>query len=257
MLEKSFRVRELLRCWGILDFPRSLDNLKWGGVFWFAKTDASGNLELNLTYTTMLDFQGEFNSIAKTTDGGYVLAGSDYNSTKQTSYSGWIVKTDDKGIIQWSYHFQLPGFGAVLQSVAQTTDGGYVAVGNPALIKLDSTGKIVWNVTGYNANFVIPLKNGGFVVAGGQGDLTSSSQQLWIAEFDPETNGVPSSSVPELSTWTVPASPSANNPSPSIPEFPSVTILSLTMATVLLLVIIAKRNRVRQSSSNKEKQARN
>jgi hypothetical protein len=167
----------------------------WGGTFWFAKSDAAGNLDFNLTYNSILDFEGGFNSISNTTDGGYILAGTDYNPTQQTSYSAWIVKTDSNGNIQWSYHFQLSGFGAILQSIAETTDGGYVAAGNPALIKLNSNGKPEWNMTSYNAYSVMPTKDSGFVVAGGQGDLTGPDQKLWVAKFAPES-ATPSPETP-------------------------------------------------------------
>jgi hypothetical protein len=66
------------------------------------------------------------------------------------------------------------------------TDGGYVAVGIPSLVKLDSSGKMEWNMTGYLGYSVVALSDG-FVVAGALGDLAASNQTLWVAKITMET----------------------------------------------------------------------
>ena len=49
-------------------------------------------------------------------------------------------------------------------------------------------------MTGYNAYSIASLKNGGFAVTGGQGDLIGPNQQLWVGVFAPETTSSSSSS---------------------------------------------------------------
>lgn len=66
-------------------------------------------------------------SVQQTTDGGYIVVGDTF------SYSGtreelWILKLDSNGIEQWRKNY-----GGIndecAYSVQQTTDGGYIVVG--------------------------------------------------------------------------------------------------------------------------------
>ncbi|MCW4044874.1 MAG: hypothetical protein NWE94_05090 [Candidatus Bathyarchaeota archaeon] len=96
------------------------------------------------------------------------------------------------------------GFGALFRSIAQLADGGYIAVGNPALVKVDSSGNLRWNSTGYNAYSVSASQDGGFVVAGGLGDLLSPNQEIWVAKFAPESAFSPDgTSPPSPTAWVV------------------------------------------------------
>jgi hypothetical protein len=175
----------------------------WGGTyFWFAKTDSNGNLKFNKTY----DFSsngGYVSSVANTDDGGYILAGwderPDWNANR-----AWLIKTDAQGNAQWYYRFEQP-YGATFRSVAQTDDGGYIAVGNPALVKVDSSGNLQWNTTHYG-NSVIVTSDGGYAIAGWQGDFIGSDQQLMLAKFAPESNTPPENTSPPVPTdWIVAA----------------------------------------------------
>ena len=169
----------------------------WYGSFWFAKTDANGNVNFNKTYNLISSGGGAFTSLSKTTDGGYILSGFDYDPTQQTAYySAWIVKTDSQGNVEWNYHFEQPGFGALFRSIAQTTDGGYIAGGDPALIGLDSSGKMKWNSTAYDIYSISASQDGGFLVAGGLGDLVSPDQEVWVAKFVTESATPPDEKAP-------------------------------------------------------------
>jgi predicted secreted protein len=180
----------------------------WGGShFWFAEIDSNGNFQWNQTYyypDSRAVSPYSFDSIAKTKDGGYMLAGSDGGSA-------WLVKTDSQGNAQ--LHHSYPGgeFGARFTSVVQTGDGGYLAVGwnsGPAwLVRTDASGNVKWNVTygnendGWNtASSVIVTKDGGFAVAGTLDD------SVWLAKFAPESNTPPENTSPPVSTdWIVAA----------------------------------------------------
>ncbi len=175
----------------------------WDGNFWFVRTDADGNVDFNKIYNLTSSGGAAFTSLSVTTDGGYVLSGFDYDPTQQTAYSGWIVKTDAQGNSEWNYHFVHSSFGALFRSIAQLADGGYVAVGNPALVKLDSSGNLSWNVTSFNAYSVLASQDGGFLVAGGVGDLLSPNQEVWVAKFASESAIPFDETSPFTTIWIV------------------------------------------------------
>jgi hypothetical protein len=82
-----------------------------------------------------IDGPDRFYSIAPAHDGGYVCAGVRYDTG-----SGWLVKIDDNGNIQWEKTFA----GGVLNSIKQTSGSGYVCSGrkdNKAwLLRVDING---------------------------------------------------------------------------------------------------------------------
>ncbi|MDD4326011.1 MAG: hypothetical protein PHC63_06255 [Candidatus Bathyarchaeota archaeon] len=159
----------------------------WHATFWFAKLGSNGNLIFNQTYDEIANVGAHFTSVSQTIDGGFVLSGYNIDS-KEVPWSGWIVKTDSQGAVQWIFHREEPANellrGIEFMSVIQTIDGGYIAVGRPSIVKLNDSGALEWNMTGYNAFSVALAGNDGFIVAGGQGDTTGPNQELWVAKFD-------------------------------------------------------------------------
>jgi hypothetical protein len=91
-----------------------------------------------------------FSSMARTTDGGYALAGWT-SSLGAGIYDFWLVKTDDSGIVQFSKTFG-GSSGEVARSIIQTNDGGYAIAGPTSsfgvgdydfwLVKTDANGVI-------------------------------------------------------------------------------------------------------------------
>jgi hypothetical protein len=213
----------------------------WYGTLWFAKTDSNGNLDFNQTYGSISNFGALFSSISKTTDGGYALAGFDVDERKEAAWTGWVVKTDAQGNVQWSFHFEQPVSellrGAEFRSITQTVDGGYVAVGYPALVKLDSSGRLLWNVMTYNAYSVSQTEDGGFIVAGGQGNPTRSDQRIWLAKFAPE------SGTPSPNNRTPPSSTNVTPPPFWATVLIAVVIVAVFAAGLGLLIYLIKRKR--------------
>jgi hypothetical protein len=144
--------------------------------FWFVETDSKGNLELNQTYNV-----GEAaTAIAEVKDGGYILAGNGGNRA-------WLVKLDSLGNMQWNRSYDNPPYADFsFSSVEQTTDGGYIAAGGSALIKMTASGEVQWNLTGDSlcgaAYSVVVTEDGGFAVAG-----QDSGNVVWLAKFAPES----------------------------------------------------------------------
>jgi hypothetical protein len=130
--------------------------------------------------------------MAKTNDGGFVLAGA---GAWQDSGGlvPWLIKINSQGHEQWNHPYvQIPqnSFNAVVQ----TNDAGYVAaLGESAtLVRTDSSGSNLWTATldngasNYRASCLIRTKDGGYVVAG-----TASGTTSFVTKFSPEPDAQP------------------------------------------------------------------
>ncbi|MDR0793182.1 MAG: T9SS type A sorting domain-containing protein [Chitinophagaceae bacterium] len=85
------------------------------------------------------------NSIQQTTDGGYIVAGeSSSNNGDVTGNHGgndyWVVKLDNTGAMQWQKSLGSSAYDEEAYSIQQTTDGGYIVVGNSGSNDGDVTG---------------------------------------------------------------------------------------------------------------------
>jgi hypothetical protein len=199
----------------------------WKGDFWLMKTDSDGNLLWNKTYdpvstNNFLSFQ----SVSTTKDGGYILAGvqsggvtlQNGSLVSQDGDFAWLVKADSQGNAQWSHNYisGIMGFS----SAVQTSDGGYVAVGEHNrqawLVRTDASGNMFYNVSygdkaeneSSYASTVILTSDGGFAVSGALNNYSPTSAEgfnvtpqvsnnVWLAKFAPE------STVPEIFTSTL------------------------------------------------------
>ena len=141
------------------------------GTGWIFKLDPEGNQVWEMTYGGS-GYDG-FCDGHQTNDGGYIAVGF------TDSYSGnldvYLVKTDDKGLVEWSKYFGDSSNDCGGKSVQQTTDGGYILVGMNGeeawLIKTDSQGNECWNQTYLDGTksrgiSVQQTSDGGFIIAG-------------------------------------------------------------------------------------------
>ncbi|HLN88477.1 MAG TPA: hypothetical protein VK253_00260 [Candidatus Binatia bacterium] len=154
---------------GIKDTPNT--------YYWPAKTDSQGNLQFNRQYgngpptlnTNTTENEGaqkgyatygfnirvfgdnEPKSITETADGGLIIAGITYPEGHYTRWDSftlshtYIVKSDSKGITQWSKVFN----GSENSPVIQTSDSGFAFATPGSIIKTDFNGQTQWaiNVT--------------------------------------------------------------------------------------------------------------
>jgi len=96
----------------------------WNDVF-VVKVDAQGNVQWTKTYGGPDSDFGYF--IQQTSDKGYIIVGGTMSSGAGSS-DVYLIKIDTKGDTQWSRTYGGPN-AEVGYSVQQTTDGGYVIVG--------------------------------------------------------------------------------------------------------------------------------
>jgi hypothetical protein len=118
-----------------------IDNLKHGLL---VKTDSQGNEVWSKTTAQNSTIQ----SIAQTSDGGYIFVGvlGDYGRVSDKSISKtWVAKTDSLGNIEGEFAFEIEIADSINypKSIMQTNDGGYVFVGTLHqkfwLVKIDPT----------------------------------------------------------------------------------------------------------------------
>lgn len=139
--------------------------------YWVVKLDNKGKIEWQKTFGGR--YADELRSIDTTFDGGYILGGysnSPASGNKSSDNLGtgdyWVLKLDNKGIIQWQKTIGGKGDDQ-LYVVKQTYDKGYILGGNSNseisefksksnsegtdfwVVKLDEKGEIKWQET-YN-----------------------------------------------------------------------------------------------------------
>jgi len=101
--------------------------------YWLLKLDSMGNIQLQKTIGG--NMEDDLMSVQQTTDGGYILGGysqsdisGDKTENSQGDYDYWVVKLDTIGNIQWQN--TIGGNNQeFLNSIQQTTDGGYILGG--------------------------------------------------------------------------------------------------------------------------------
>jgi len=130
--------------------------------FWMVNLDANGNMLWERSFGgSGIEIAHD---IAKTSDGGYVIAGNTFSTDGDISQAKgesdfWLVKVTDAGSMVWERSYGGSGFDAA-QAVIASKDGGYFVVGNSKstdtdasinygendlwMIKTDADGNLVW-----------------------------------------------------------------------------------------------------------------
>ena len=94
-----------------------------------AVTPNSGDNVWQQLYSTCASDAQVTSYVAHTSDGGFILAGGDFDNPACALGCGWFAKFDSSGSIAWQHDLT----GAIAAGAVQiepTPDGGYIAVGN-------------------------------------------------------------------------------------------------------------------------------
>lgn len=114
----------------------------------------------------------QIESVQETTDGGYILAGSKTTTLGVFSKYIYILKTNVSGDTLWTQTYGNLGGRISTYSIEQTTDGGYIVLGDTdmSLFKLDANGAILWTQTygnvGSEGKVVRQTTDGGYIITG-------------------------------------------------------------------------------------------
>lgn len=178
---------------------------KGGKDCWIIKLDSLGNIEWE---TNLGGSDNEtIHGIQQTMDGGYIVGAFSTSSDGDVGGNNgmrdfWIVKLNASGNLVWET--SLGGSSDdILESIQQTSDGGYIAAGFSSsdngnvsgnngkadawIVRLDETGNLVWetNLGGSDSDIAASIDQTidlGFIVAGYT--TTENKRDLWIAKLD-------------------------------------------------------------------------
>jgi hypothetical protein len=153
----------------------SIRNLTSGGKIGFCiiKTDSSGDMQWNRTYTEMTIEYGLSHVGIQTSDGGYAITGT-------VDYDPSLIKIDSSGNVQWQqiWNYSIVGYDIPNYALVQTSDGGYAIGGTHGyedflLAKTDAAGVLQWSqhvgdTLGW-ANSMVACNDGGYALAGTYG----------------------------------------------------------------------------------------
>ena len=133
------------------------------------KLNSSGDTIWTRTYGS--EYSDEGNSIAQTTDGGYIVSARNGNGLV-----GWLLKLTPTGDTTWTRTYGWAAYYGGCPAV-QTSDGGYIATARSDwtpygygvyIVKFDSYGDTMWTRT-YDPDCGISVTqttDGGYIVAG-------------------------------------------------------------------------------------------
>ncbi len=145
--------------------------------------------------------QINYRDLAKTDDGGYVLAGTLEtvvgNRADNPLYRGDICleRKDPNGTIVWSRTFGGEKNDEVRRLI-RVSDGGFLVIGQTEsfgkgawVIRTDADGRELWNKTFGKSrmdsfNAAVEMRGGGFALAGASDAFSSRGQGAWLVRID-------------------------------------------------------------------------
>jgi hypothetical protein len=165
---------------------------------WLIKTNAGGSVQWTRTFGGMSEDYAH--SVQQTSDGGYIVAGRT-RWPDTGDMDAWLIRTDSGGREEWSKTFGSVGYDFV-NSVQQTTDGGYVVAGSTLfdegdtdawLIKTDSSGNEEWSQTyggtgQEEGRAVQQTSDGGYIMVGHTTSYGAGDEDVWLVKTDASGN---------------------------------------------------------------------
>ncbi len=169
------------------------------------KTDSTGTVLWAKTYHSgsfLLPYNDyyQLGKLIKTVDGGYIACG-----TRKSDFL--IMKLDANGNLTWAKDYNNGGTWHYLHSIKETSDGGYIAVGeirqtasdslNAFILKITSNGTLswggTWNNNAYNSddvfNDVVEDPGNGYIAVGYTSEVFGADTTLDILTIKLSSTG--------------------------------------------------------------------
>ena len=143
------------------------------------------------------------NCIQQTSDGGFIISGTNYRNAWSLWYSHfYLIKIDANGNEEWSQIYGPYNSEHVGKCVQETSDGGYIVAGfqgvtyqyDAVVQKTDSNGNIVWSYTfgetdKYDiAQSVQQTSDGGYIITGWTSSFGSEGSDALLLKIDADGN---------------------------------------------------------------------
>ena len=192
-------------------------NSQNGSDYWIVKLNSNADIKWEKTYGGS-NTDRAYN-IQQTIDEGYIVAGYTKSNDGDISNNygltdAWILKLNPNGDTIWQKTYGGSNY-EVVNSIKQTTDGGYIIVGHTKsnngnisnnqggydawIIKIDANGNLKWTKTfggtnGDIANDVQQTINGEYLIAGytfsNNGDITNNygNADWWVIKLQANGN---------------------------------------------------------------------
>ncbi len=169
-----------------------------GYDLYLIKVDSNGNKQWDKTFGGSDNDIGNY--VQQTSDSGYIIVG-ETSSYGAGSEDIWLIKTDAYGNETWNKTFGGSKEGSKEdrgKSVQQTSDGGYIIVGETHsyatncdtwLIKTDAHGNKMWDKTfgGFEDDQIYSVQrtsDSGYIMAGTVFYLGTSQSDVWLIKTD-------------------------------------------------------------------------
>jgi hypothetical protein len=162
---------------------------------WVMKLDSTGTVAWQKMYGGSGNDWASL--IQQTADGGYIVVGgtSSFGAGKEDA---WVIKLDSTGTVIWQKMYGGSDYDCAL-FVQQTSDSGYIVSGSTGsygagshdawVMKLDSTGTIVWQKTygganNDNAHSIRQTADGGYIMVGYTSSFGAGKEDTWVVRLD-------------------------------------------------------------------------
>lgn len=196
---------------------KSIQPTNDGGSIACGTSQSLGALVIKINNAGSLLWQQNFpgitaNSIQQTTDGGYIMAGYAYVAGHGTDF--WIARLNNTGSMVWQRTFggsmndlarcirQIADGGFIVAGQTSSSDGdvtGYYGNGDGWVLKLDSSGNLIWQKAFGGSDFdallsIEQTSDGGYIMGGNavsiDGDVTNTynSSAAWVVKLDDTGN---------------------------------------------------------------------
>ena len=184
-----------------------------GNDFWVTKLDVDGVIQWSNSFGGTKNDEAYFITI--TSDGGYIVAGLSYSDNGDATVNHgdadyWIVKINNIGNLQWQKSYGGSGYDKI-NSIEETSDGGYIVAGYSGstdgdvtgnhgkndywILKIQSDGAISWQKSlggsdNEKAYSVKETADGGYIVFGFtgsmDGDITNNHGgfDYWVTKIN-------------------------------------------------------------------------